>query len=198
MKRHSIQKKKSNTKTGRFSHRRHDCIRNAAQCDTLLKCERLRAPLALILSHSVKHFAADWLSCPCSWSAVPPNSLDPNSCNFHGLSVRRPLALTQGTICSPKGGKRYDLRSKWHFLLWFCTHDHACSLEQTSSLACRPLHCHSHHGWTKTLGRGRKTSRTPIHRCIASRAACWATAVDTVNLRVKPEEASDCCRDGRI
>lgn len=150
-------KKVQHKNTGRLSGRgRHNSIRNAAQCDTLLKCERLSEPLALILSHSVKHFAADWLSCPYSWRTLLPNSPDPNSCNFHRFSVRRPLALTQGPICSPKGGKHRVCVQSGSFLCDFAaTMANArdkSALGRASSLPDRPLLCHSHHGWIETFG----------------------------------------------
>lgn len=159
-------KKVQHKDTGRFSRRRrHDCTRNAAQCDTLLKCERLSAPLALILSHSVKHFAADWLSCPYSLSILPPNSPDPNSCNFHGFSVRRPLALTQGPICSPKGGNAaLCVRSgsfRCDFAAMMARARDKSGLGRTSSLPDRPLLCHSRRGWIETFGWGRKTPPAP-------------------------------------
>lgn len=119
--------------------RHHGCIRNAAQCDTLLKCERLRASLALILSHSVKHFAADWLSCLCSW--CHQTAWIQTAATFIVFLSPARSPSRRGPSAHRRSGKRCLQSGTFH---------HACSWEQTSSQANRPLLCHSHRGWVET------------------------------------------------
>lgn len=66
--------------------------------------------------------------------------------------------------------------------------------------ACLPDH---HHVTVTVAGLRRSTEaqknlelRSLTHHCIRSRAACWATAADAVDLWVKPEEMGDCCCAG--
>lgn len=120
---------------------------SAARADSLAQCEALCCRLVK-LSTLVECIATK-----------QPGSKQLQLSWFFCSPPARPHA---GAHLLTEGGKRCDLRSKWHFLMWFCSHDHARSLEQTSSLADRPLLCHGHRGWIETLGWSRKTSQAPI------------------------------------